>query len=179
MRSLLTPLALTLLVLGGCADQAQDATGPLEVTAPVFNTPMVAAAATFHAHAKGSEEVPAVDTRAQGQATFRLSRDGSSVDFKLNVSNIEDVLMAHIHLAPAGSNGGVVVWLYPAGPPPQLIPGRHQGELAAGAITADDLVGSLAGASLGDLIEVMRDGGAYVNVHTSANPGGEVRGQIR
>lgn len=179
MRSLLTTLALTLLALGGCADQARDATGPLEVTAPVFNTPWVAAAANFHAHAKGSEEVPSVDTRAQGQATFRLARDGNSVEFKLNVSNIEDVLMAHIHLAPAGSNGGVVVWLYPAGPPPQLIPGRHQGELASGTFTADDLVGPLAGASLGDLIEAMRNGGAYVNVHTTANPGGEVRGQIR
>ena len=39
--------------------------------------------------------------------------------------------MAHIHLAPTpGANGGIVVWLYPSGPPASLIPGRSDGVLA-------------------------------------------------
>lgn len=133
----------------------------------------------FRTHLTGAEEVPAVDTRAHGQAIFRLTKDGSAIHYKLIVANIENVLMAHIHNAPAGVNGGIVVWLYPAAPPPQLIEGRFDGVLAEGTITASDFVGSLAGQSLEDLLELMRSGETYVNVHTTQNPGGEVRGQIR
>lgn len=129
-------------------------------------------------HLTGAEEVPAVETNAQGQAIFNLSADGESLSYKLIVANIEDVLMAHIHLAPAGVNGGIVVWLYPDGPPPQLIPGRTQGVLAQGVITEDDLVGGLEGQDLDALMAQIASGNAYVNVHTTANPGGEVRGQI-
>ncbi len=132
----------------------------------------------FRTHLSGDNEVPAVDTQAQGQAIFKLSADGTELHYKLIVANIEDVEMAHIHMAPAGTNGGVVVWLYPASPPPQLIEGRFNGVLAEGVITADNLVGALAGQSLGDLVDAMKAGNTYVNVHTTANPGGEVRGQI-
>lgn len=133
----------------------------------------------FRTHLKGENEVPnPVETNAQGQATFKLSQDGESIHYKLIVANIENVMMAHIHNAPAGENGGVVVWLYPSSPPPQLIEGRFQGVLAEGTITADDLVGSLAGQSLEDLLDEMKAGNTYVNVHTPQNPGGEVRGQI-
>lgn len=133
----------------------------------------------FAAHLSGGEEVPANDSIATGQAIFRLSADGSELHYKLIVANIQNVTQAHIHLAPAGSNGGVVVWLYPSAPPAQLIPGRSQGILAEGTITAANLVGALAGASLDDLVQHMVDGNAYVNVHTSQFPGGEIRGQIQ
>jgi hypothetical protein len=76
-------------------------------------------------------------------------------------------------------NGPVVAWLYPAAPPSVLIPGRFQGVLAAGVITEANLVGPLAGQTLGDLIERMEAGETYVNVHTLNYPAGEVRGQIR
>jgi hypothetical protein len=133
----------------------------------------------FRTHLTGAEEVPPADTRAQGQATFQLSQDGTELHYKLNVANIENVTMAHIHLAPAGENGPVVAWLYPSGPPPQLIPGRSNGRLSEGTITAANLVGPLAGASLQALIDEMRAGNNYVNVHTSQYPPGEIRGQIR
>ena len=133
----------------------------------------------FVAHLSGGEEVPPADTKATGQAKFQLSKDGTELSFRVNVANIENVTQAHIHLAPAGANGGVVVWLYPEAPPAQLIPGRTQGALAKGTITADDLVGALAGLALDDLVEEMKAGNAYVNVHTSQFPGGEIRGQIR
>ncbi|HUG41314.1 MAG TPA: CHRD domain-containing protein, partial [Longimicrobiales bacterium] len=134
----------------------------------------------FIAHLTGAEEVPAVDTRAQGQATFRLSGDGSELSYRLIVANIEDVLMAHIHLGPAGVNRGVIAWLYPEdGPPPVLIEGRIQGVLATGVITADDLTGFDEVTTMEQLVDRMRTGGAYVNVHTTANLGGEIRGQIR
>jgi hypothetical protein len=72
----------------------------------------------------------------------------------------------------------VVAWLYPDGPPPQLIPGRFNGVLAEGILTEDDLVGMLAGESLETLVEQIMAGNTYVNVHTSQFPPGEVRGQI-
>lgn len=132
----------------------------------------------FRTHLQGDNEVPAVETNAQGQATFKVSKDGNSISYKLIVSNIENVMMAHIHNAPAGENGGVVVWLYPDAPPPALIEGRFQGVLAEGTFTADDLVGSMAGQSLDDLIEEIKAGNTYVNVHTTQVPSGEIRGQI-
>jgi hypothetical protein len=134
---------------------------------------------TFVAPASGEQEVPPNDSRARGQAVFQLDADGAALHYRLIVANLHDVTMAHIHLAPAGANGPVVVWLYPDGPPAQLIPGRSSGVLAAGTITAGDLVGPLAGMSLADLVDEMQAGNTYVNVHTSAFPAGEVRGQIR
>jgi hypothetical protein len=99
--------------------------------------------------------------------------------------------MAHIHVAPAGSNGTVAVWLYPStavGPNPPG-GGRLQGPIALGTITDADLMGPLAGMSLVDLVAAIDDGSAYVNVHTDDGdvpgntgpgdfPGGEIRGQI-
>jgi hypothetical protein len=140
-----------------------------------------AAPATFVAHLTGAAEVadPPVETSATGQAVFRLSRDGTELTYRLIVANIQNVTMAHIHLAPADANGPVVVWLYPDGPPAQLLPGRSSGVLAVGTISADDLVGPLMGASLEELIDALRAGDAYVNVHTTQYPAGEIRGQIR
>lgn len=133
----------------------------------------------FRTHLTGAEEVPAVETRAQGQAIFKLSADGESLSYKLIVANIENVTMAHIHLGAEGVNGPPIVWLYPDGPPPQLIEGRSNGVLASGVITADDLVGPLEGQTIDDLMDSIRSGDTYVNVHTVDHPDGEVRGQIR
>jgi hypothetical protein len=161
MRRLIVVLAVFALFLAG-ALPALSANGP----------------SNYRTHLTGAEEVPAVETRAQGQAIFKLSADGTELHYKLIVANIENVTQAHIHVGAAGVNGPVVVWLYPDGPPPQLIEGRFQGVLASGTITADDLVGDLAGQPLSALIDHINAGNAYVNVHTLANPGGEVRGQI-
>ena len=120
-----------------------------------------------------------VHSRAQGQALFQLSREGESMRFKLGVANIENVTMAHIHVASeAGGNGPPVVWLYPDGPPPQLIEGRIDGVLARGSFTAADFVGPLAGMEMDALLAAFAEGRAYVNVHTLQVPGGEIRGDI-
>jgi hypothetical protein len=133
----------------------------------------------YRAHLSGAAEVPPADTRAQGQATFQRVSDGTAIHYRLLVANIENVTQAHIHLAPAGVNGPVVVWLYPAAPPAALIPGRSNGVLAAGAITEANLVGLLADQTLEELLDEFDAGNAYVNVHTTQFPGGEIRGQIR
>jgi hypothetical protein len=176
-------LVLTVAALtAACAEHDQGAVAP-EFTVPVFAEMHDAGGSlgghNFRAHATGAQEVPARDTRAQGQATFQLSADGTELSFRLIVANIENVTQAHIHVAPAGANGQVVLWLYPDGPPATLIPGRSQGVLNEGTVTAADLVGPLAGASMDDLVALLRSGGAYINVHTSQYPPGEVRGQIR
>ena len=132
----------------------------------------------FTAHLSGDQEVPAVETKATGQAIFQLSKDGMELSYKVIVANIIDVKMSHIHIAPAGTNGGVVVWLFPDGPPPGLLEGKTNGILVQGTITADNLTGSLAGMQLSDLLDAMMTGNAYVNVHTVAHGGGEIRGQI-
>ncbi len=132
----------------------------------------------FRAHLKGDAEVPPRTTQAQGQAIFHLSKDGTELSYKIIASNIENILQGHIHLAPEGANGSVIAWLYPSAPPAQLIPGRSNGVLAEGTITAASLVGPLAGQPLSALIDAMRAGGTYANVHTSQFTGGEIRGQI-
>ena len=122
------------------------------------------------------------DTSARGQALFQLDADYSLLTYRLAVANINNVIAAHIHLAPAGSNGPVVVFLFGSNPPGG---GRTQGVLSEA-----DLVGPFAGQELSVLVEAIKTGGAYVNVHTNddvdpSNTGpndfasGEIRGQIR
>jgi hypothetical protein len=137
-----------------------------------------AANSNFVAHLAGGAEVPPVETLAQGQAIFQLSKDGSELHYKLIAANIENVFMAHIHMAAADETGPIVVWLYPPRPPAQLIGGRFDGVLAEGTITAEDLTGPLAGMNLSDLVAQMQAGNTYVNVHTNQHTSGEVRGQI-
>jgi hypothetical protein len=132
----------------------------------------------FVAHLWGREQVPTVNTQALGVATFEVAADGASVRYRLEVSRAVNVQMAHIHVAPPGQNGPIVVWLYPPAPPPQLKPGRFDGELASGVITAANLTGPLARQPLSALLDRIRVGEAYVNVHTVAYPAGEIRGQI-
>jgi hypothetical protein len=132
----------------------------------------------FRTHLSGSEQPVPVETRAQGQAIFQLSADGTALHYELIVANIENVFMAHIHYGPPGENGPIVAWLYPAAPPSVLIPGRFEGVLAAGVIQDTNLMGPLSGQTVQDLVDLIQDGTAYVNVHTSQNPSGEIRGQI-
>ena len=54
------------------------------------------------------------DSNAQGQAIIQIARNGDSFDYKLIASNIENVVQAHIHCAPEGVNGPIVVWFYPS-----------------------------------------------------------------
>src|SRR3989441_3057975 len=58
------------------------------------------------------------DTHARGVAVFELSADGQSMHYKVIAANINNVIMAHIHLGDANTAGPVIVWLYPIGGPP-------------------------------------------------------------
>ena len=151
-------------------------------------TPIAAQADDTHwtAQLSAAEEVPANESLARGQTILSLSSDGTELEYRLIVANLENPVAAHIHLAPAGENGAVVAFLYgPAAPGS----GQTSGVIATGTITADDLVGPLADQPLSELIEAIEAGDAYVNVHTNDGvapvtnepgdiPGGEIRGQI-
>ncbi len=146
----------------------------------------------FEADLAGEFEVPAPRvTGADGEAEFKLIANGTKLRFKVKVEDITNVWMAHIHLAPTGVNGPIVVWLFPRTqqPPAQSLPGELDGKLAEGLITAAVLTGPLAGKSLSDLVAAMQAGNTYVNVHTNdfvdppnTGPGdfgsGEIRGQL-
>ena len=135
----------------------------------------------FTAHLIGANERPnPVDSDAQGQAIFTISEDGMSIDYKLIVANIDNAFVAHIHCGTAESFGPPIADLFSA-----PADGRVQGVIAEGTITS--VITRPAGAcppdgvqDLADLLELIRTGGAYVNVHTNPGfPGGEIRGQIQ
>jgi CHRD domain len=146
----------------------------------------------FGTHLRGRTENPPRDTQAQGQALFHLSDDGLSMEYKVIVANIDNAFMAHIHIAPAGVNGPVAVWLYPSTTPGLTAPlgqGRLDGVIAEGVFTAANFTGPLSGHSMADLVSDIADGTAYVNVHTNDGvdgtntgpgdfPGGEIRAQL-
>lgn len=124
---------------------------------------------TFTAMLSGSNEVPAVTTDASGTATFTLTEE-RTISYTITVSNIQNVTASHIHDAPAGVNGDVIVGLFD-GP----VTGSVNGTLISGTF---DQSGVSQG-SFEDLLAKMRAGTVYVNVHTSENLGGEIRGQIQ
>jgi hypothetical protein len=141
----------------------------------------------FTAKLRGNAEVPARSTSAKGTATFRLNRAGTSLTFTIKVSGIRNVTAAHLHLGAKNVNGGVVAHLYGPESPGG---GRRSGTLATGTIKTRDLMGSLDGKPLKKLINAIKNGKVYVNVHTDDGNGssdtgagdyasGEIRGQVK
>lgn len=147
------------------------------VLALALLTAMSAAARplNFRTHLSGGQEVPPVVTQAQGQAIFQVNSAGDAMRFKLIVANIEDVFAAHIHCAPAGVNGPVGVTLFFV---PPTDPVSVNGILSQDTITAPDDGNTCGWETLADVVTAIQSGDTYVNVHTTANTGGEIRGQI-
>lgn len=115
----------------------------------------------FAARLNGAQEVPAVNTNAVGVATFFLNNSRDTLCIKATFNGLSGaVTSSHIHEALAGSNGGVVIDL-------------------TNNINGNMLSATLTGAALTpEVIAKMLSGAYYLNVHTAANPNGEIRGQI-
>jgi hypothetical protein len=113
--------------------------------------------------------VPPHDSAGSGAAGFTL--DGNLVHFSVEVEGLTDVIACHIHIAAAGVAGPVRLPLCPK----TIAPGVMNGVLVQGTFSASDVVG---GVSFDDLLNAMRSGNAYVNVHTKQYPAGEIRGQV-
>jgi hypothetical protein len=138
-------------------------------------------ATSFSATLSGAEEVPAVPTTATGTATLDIV--GSAITYTVNVTNLENAVVSHIHIAPDGQNGPVNMNLCGTGDPlPACVSGT--GVLATGTNGTTE-----GGITFDSLVSAIRAGNAYVNVHTddgmgqqNTGPGdmigGEIRGQI-
>ena len=201
MRTRLTGLGVVVVLVAGCGTDQPAPTG-YEIRAPLFAVGGNAGI-NMGTHMAGSGEVftPAnpgdptpADSRGQGQAIFRVSVDGNSVDFILMATNIDNVIMSHIHCGRPGTNGPIRMWLAPVigptGAPGPNGSGRHDGLLAEGTFSPTGVIcpASAVGQDM-PLLDAMRAGLTYVNVHTNDGvaptnqgpgdfPGGEIRGQL-
>lgn len=130
---------------------------------------------TFVATLDGAQEVdPPVITEATGQAIFQLDRDKTELTYEVIISGLtpDQILQAHLHVAPRGFNGPVVLFLADAPPPTPVLRGTLN---AANLIPQPDVgVDDFA-----DFVAALEAGDVYVNVHTAAHPAGEIRGQIQ
>ena len=127
----------------------------------------------FQATLNGANEFPTLPTptTATGQAT--LTALGNVVSWQVEVENINNVNIGHIHFGAAGAGGGVMVNLSPT----------------AGSYTARTVIAEGSAVVADSVLVHMRAGNAYVNIHTSTAdpgnntpgdyPGGEIRGQTR
>jgi hypothetical protein len=132
----------------------------------------------FDARLTGASEVPPVQTNASGFADIDVEmEDGQQrvIDYHLYINNIDRVTQAHIHQGNSSENGPIIVPLFNASSTPTV---PVTGQLAEGHITPANFVGPLQGEQLDDLIALMQNETAYVNVHTEQNPQGEIRGAV-
>jgi hypothetical protein len=142
-------------------------------------------------------EVPVVSSDARGSFEARLINP-TTVNYRLRYSGLDsDVRQAHIHFAQTFASGGITVWLCetasnPAPSPPAFpidlrpltpeCPGPNDGDVSD-SFTSTEVIGpatqGIAAGEFSALLEAMRDGFTYANVHSASIPGGEIRGQIR
>lgn len=142
---------------------------------------------TFTAVLEGSQEVPPVTTSASGTAVLSLNDTQDRLEISIQISGLDldgnqtpgndqdDVTLAHIHRAPAGVNGPIVFGFI--GPNSDL-----NGDLvidpAAGTIVSAWDSDEGEGTTLADELDNLFAQNLYVNIHTVAHGGGEIRGQV-
>ena len=132
--------------------------GILLVVVMVTATGAVAAsAADIKAKLSGAQEVPPVQTTASGTAHFVVS-DDMSISGSVKTEGIK-AIAAHIHEGAAGTNGGVAVPLNQKGDNEWTVPKDAK-------LTPTQM-------------EALKAGNLYVNVHSDAHKGGEIRGQLK
>ena len=120
------------------------------------------------AYVSPHQEVPRTSSDAWAWSVWRIRDDATRIDYSATIFDLgEDVSAAHLHLAPEGVSGPVVV--------PLTVVDRTR---LAGSFTAEDLVGPLEGATIEQLVAEIEAGRIYVNVHTPTYPAGEIRGLL-
>ena len=118
---------------------------------------MVVSAQSMKVNLTGAQEVPPVSTSASGVGAIMVAPDGA-VSGTITTTGLEGT-MAHIHEAPMGQNGPVIVPF---------------------TKTADNVWSAPAGAKLTEAqMQSLKSGNLYLNVHSAANKPGEIRGQLK
>lgn len=126
---------------------------------------------------------PGVTTQTTGDVQVRVAEDLSSFAFVLNVNNGAGVTQAHLHCGRPGENGPVIVFLSPLNEGGQDVNGllaegtRTNANIEAGAEACEALIGRPV-RNIASLTAAAFEGLIYANVHSLANPAGEVRGQL-
>jgi len=120
----------------------------------------------------GANEVPANTSAARGTFTATIDEAANTITWSLAVPTITNATAAHLHTGQAGTNGPIALNLFaaPAGSPAQTVN-------VSGTSKGSDLVGPLQG-NFAEFVRAVKGGTIYVNVHTTGNPGGEIRAQV-
>jgi hypothetical protein len=126
----------------------------------------------FIAILSGKEEVPPNESPSTGFAWVKITDD--KIRYEVNVTDMDKVNAAHIHLAEAGKNGPIVLTLFKGGPTEQV-----NGTVGEANVTASNFEGPMKGKDVTDLVTAIKNGTTYVNVHTTDFPDGEIRGQLK
>ena len=145
-----------------------------------------AAADVLNADLSGFNEVPTLSSTASADFHARINKDETEIQYELTYAGfVTPVLQAHLHLGKRAVNGGIMVFLCsnlgngPAGTHACPTPaGTVTGTLTAASVVGPTAQGIAAG-EFAEVVQAIRNGAAYANVHSQAFPGGEVRGQVR
>jgi CHRD domain len=140
----------------------------------------------FREKLTGYEEVQTVSTPANGEFKARVSRFSQKIEYRLTYRDFEtDVTQAHIHFGARATNGGIVVFLCsnlpnpPAGTPAcPLREGTVSGELGPEDVGAGAAAQGITTGEFNELVDAIRAGVTYANVHSTARPPGEIRAQL-
>jgi hypothetical protein len=137
----------------------------------------------FDADLIGHNEVPAVHTMAHGHLTLTISEDDQSISYSLTYSGLNSApLFSHTHFAQPNVNGAVSFFFCGGGGKPAC-PAEATTTPVTGTVVAADVAGittqGMPAGNLDAIIQEIREGFAYANLHTTTSPGGEIRGEIR
>lgn len=146
------------------------------------------------AELKPTNEVPALSSTARGRFKASVDEDNQTISYELSYEGLQaTALQAHIHIGQPGVNGGISVFLcgnapnVPAAPAPQPPACPAAPATVTGELTAADIIGpapqgidptSNTVNEFDELVDMLRRGLGYANVHSARFPGGEVRGQV-
>jgi hypothetical protein len=130
------------------------------------------------------EEVPSILSAARGMFLARILND--TITYRLSYDGLQgEVRQAHIHIGQKGVNGGVSVFLCQtaANPDPTgLAPTCPPSGEVTGLLLPANIIGpsgqGITPGEFAELVAAIRKGVAYVNVHSSMFPAGEIRGQL-
>lgn len=126
---------------------------------------------SFSANLAGANEVPATTSSGTGTATFTLN--GTTVSYTITYTGLSGAPSAsHIHVGATTVSGPVVVAFSGL---PTTAAGTFSGSFTQADIKAQT---NPVINTLDDLLAQMRSGNIYANIHSQANPGGEIRGQL-
>jgi len=114
---------------------------------------------TYWINLSGEQEVPAITTNASAIAAITLNTTSGALYGTVTVSDLSDTSNAHIHTGFAGSNGSVVVALEP------------NDNSSVFSVSTDTTLDN-------SQMDALMKGMYYINVHSTTNPSGEIRGQI-